>query len=90
MHDPEKPLAQQLKQVRHLAEGALRRFARQNDAGCGEVYLLDDDRLCGIRFQLGPFHAEWRWDNDHIAYFRGEQSIGCDSLCPEEERRRAA
>lgn len=71
----QRALAEQVVIVRTLAQAQLTRFAKLEPADCKEVYLFQHDQFCGVRFNLGAFHADWRINESVLNLFRGDRQI---------------
>lgn len=81
---------ERIEMVRQFASQQLRRLANSSaDEGPGQTYLFEDERFCGVRYDLGSFSACWLCGWDHIELFRQQQRIDALPL-PDRPSRRAA
>jgi hypothetical protein len=63
------------KIVSETAQMHLRRFSRNPQATCQKSLLLNEGFFCGFKFNLGPFHAEWRVGEHQLRFFREQDLI---------------
>jgi hypothetical protein len=73
--DSKPTLADQLIQIRSIAQTSLARYAKADPGESKEVYLFNKDQFCGIRFSLGAFHASWHINESTLNVHRGEHRL---------------
>jgi hypothetical protein len=70
-----RTISDQIAAVRCLCQSFLSRKTLAVGVASSESFLLLRDRLWGVKFSLGCFHARWQIGHDQILLFEEDRLI---------------
>jgi hypothetical protein len=68
-------LSDRLAAARKLSQSSLSKWALATGISSSESFLLFDERLWGVRFSLGNFHARWKIDDNEILIYEANRLL---------------